>query len=322
MSGYFNDLDALGLEAAKLSARCSGVYFVPNPVNPDLLARVFNKVKQMGKGDATTADHDVLRRLWLLVDCDPQRVSGISATDPERELAFDRARAIVEYLRAEGWPEPVQANSGNGAHLMYRIEEATEDSGLVKACLEALAQRFNDDSVHVDTTVFNPARIWKLYGTWARKGEDVPERPHRLSALATVPDPLEVVTTDQLKALAASVTPAEKPRAQIIEQRGDFDLERWIDAHLTGTRHKQTTDGDVWTIEICPFNPDHNNGEAHISRRSNGMIGAGCKHNSCTWGWRELRERLDPGCYDRATELGTGRGKPESMAETHLPTSL
>jgi hypothetical protein len=31
--------------------------------------------------------------------------------------------------------------------------------------------------------VFNPARIWKLYGTWARKGDDTKSRPHRLSRI-------------------------------------------------------------------------------------------------------------------------------------------
>ena len=30
---------------------------------------------------------------------------------------------------------------------------------------------------------FNPARIWKLYGTLAAKGDPTPERPHRLSRL-------------------------------------------------------------------------------------------------------------------------------------------
>jgi hypothetical protein len=42
---------------------------------------------------------------------------------------------------------------------------------LVRGILEALAFRFDDDRVKVDTTS-NAARIWKLYGTTARKGDD------------------------------------------------------------------------------------------------------------------------------------------------------
>ena len=142
---------------------------------------------------------------------------------------------------------------------MYRIDEPCEDEGLVKACLEALAQRFNDERVHVDTTVFNPARIWKLYGTLARKGENLPERPHRLSALTHVPEPLEVVPTELLQALAQTVKREEK-RAGLPATRG-FDLEAWISTNLGETTHKRTADGEVWTIPTCPFNPDHSRGE-------------------------------------------------------------
>ncbi len=308
MSGYFSDFDAMANEAAKLSTCCTGVYFIPNPVNPDLLARVCNRVKQAGKGDATTADRDIIRRCRLLIDCDPQRASGISATDAERKLAFEKAGAVRDFLRLEGWPDPVEADSGNGAHLMYRIDEPTEDGGLVKGCLEALAARFNEDSVHIDTTVFNPARIWKLYGTLARKGENVPNRPHRLAALLSVPDMLEVVTTDQLTALAGTLTPVEKPAQRHIH--GEFDLERWIDKHLAETSHKRTAEGDVWTIEVCPFNPEHNRGEAFVIRRTDGTIGAGCKHDSCKWSWRELRAKLEP---DRHA------GKPGNASGTERP---
>jgi len=35
--------------------------------------------------------------------------------------------------------------------------------------------------------VFNPARIWKLYGTVSRKGDSIPERPHRLARILEAP---------------------------------------------------------------------------------------------------------------------------------------
>ena len=320
-SGYFDDFGKLAEEAAKLSPYCSGVYFVPNPVNPNLLARVCNKVKPMGKGDATTSDHDVIRRHWLPIDCDSQRVSGISATDEERGLAFDCADCIRGYLKGQGWPDPAHADSGNGAHLLYRIDEPTDDNGLVKACLESLAQRFSTDKVHVDTSVFNPARIWKCYGTLARKGENLPERPHRLAKLWYVPENLEVVTTDRLNALAATVARVTRVTPKKAAQNGDFDLEAWISTHLGATQHKRTAEGDVWTIEVCPFNSEHSRGEAFIIRRSDGTIGAGCQHDSCTWGWRELRERLEPGCYDRAPEQAINRLEPESVGG-NIPTDF
>ena len=44
-----------------------------------------------------------------------------------------------------------------------------------------LARRLSDDHVSVDTGNYNAARIWKLYGTLARKGDSVPKigRVHR-----------------------------------------------------------------------------------------------------------------------------------------------
>lgn len=50
----------------------------------------------------------------------------------------------------------------------------------------------------LDRSVYNAARIWKLYGSVARKGEPLPERPHRRAAIISAPDPVELVTREQL----------------------------------------------------------------------------------------------------------------------------
>jgi len=158
-----------------------------NPVNPALLARAANRVRPMTKGDSATSDSDILARRWLPLDLDPKRPSGISSTDDEHEAALARARQIRDALAAAGWPPPIMADSGNGAHLLYAIDEPSNDDGLVKRILEALAVRFDDDLVSIDRSVFNPARIWKLYGTPARKGDSIPDRPHRLARILELP---------------------------------------------------------------------------------------------------------------------------------------
>jgi len=186
-SGYFDDPDALADAAAKLAPWAQGTYVVLNPINPALLARAANRVRPMTERDAATADTDILARLWLPIDADPKRPSGISSTDAEHEVAIDRARQIREALAAEGWPPPIVADSGNGAHLLYRLDLPVDDGGLVKRGLEALAFRFDDELVGIDQTVFNPARIWKLYGTPARKGDSTSDRPHRLARILEAP---------------------------------------------------------------------------------------------------------------------------------------
>src|ERR1700720_1652661 len=120
LTGYFNDHSLLEKAACNLSGTAPGVYITLNPVRPELLARAANRVIRDAKN--ATSDADVLLRRWLALDFDPVRPSGISSTDAEHEAALNRARQCQDCLRAEGWPEPVVADSGNGGHLLYRID--------------------------------------------------------------------------------------------------------------------------------------------------------------------------------------------------------
>src|SRR5438552_2192086 len=89
VSGYFNDVDALTRAAAQWSGKAPGIYITVNPVNPALLARAANRVEDYVRH--TTADGDVLCRLWLLLDFDPVRSAGISSSTAEHEAALNRA---------------------------------------------------------------------------------------------------------------------------------------------------------------------------------------------------------------------------------------
>jgi len=183
--GYFDDAEALADAVARFKT-AKGIYIVLNPVNPDLLARACNRIKKAGKGDATQ-DGDIISRRWLPIDVDVVRPAGISSTDAEHLAAVTRLSEVHQYLRGLGWPDPIVADSGNGAHLLYRIDLPRDDGGLVQRTLHALAARFDDAAVKVDTSVHNPARIWKLYGTLACKGDDVPDRPWRMSRIVKAP---------------------------------------------------------------------------------------------------------------------------------------
>jgi putative DNA primase/helicase len=210
-SGFFAP-DALGLmaeQALELTADAEGVYVTVNPLDPSLLARRYNRVEVARD---TSADADVVRRRWLLVDADPVRKSGISATNEEKGRAWQTARSVYGWLRGRGWPEPVLADSGNGYHLLYRIELPADDGGLVKSVLEALAARFDTAAVKIDTKVFNPGRIVKLYGTVARKGDSIRERPHRRTGVLAAPGEVGVVSREQLES-AAGEKAAPPPKA-------------------------------------------------------------------------------------------------------------
>ena len=79
------------------------------------------------------------------------------------------------------------ADSGNGYHLLYRIDLPAADGGLVERVLKSLAARFDNEHVKIDQSVYNPARICKLPGTMARKGDHTEARPHRRAKLLEVP---------------------------------------------------------------------------------------------------------------------------------------
>jgi Protein of unknown function (DUF3987) len=87
---------------------------------------------------------------------------------------------------------------------------------------------------------------------------------------------------------------------------GDFDLASWIEDKGIEIKKESTWDrtGYRWVLEKCPWN-GHTDNAPFIVRLSNGAIAAGCHHNSCQgYGWRELREHYEPGCYNRTTRNG------------------
>jgi hypothetical protein len=137
--------------------------------------------------DDTTKDKDILARRWLLVDADPIRDAKVSATDAEKAEAWTTISKVREHLRGLGWTEPILSDSGNGYHLLYRIDLPKEDGGIIERILKVLAKEFNGDKAKIDQTVFNPARICKIPGTMARKGDNTPDRPHRRSKILEVP---------------------------------------------------------------------------------------------------------------------------------------
>ena len=48
--------------------------------------------------------------------------SEISSTDAEHAAALELATDIRMVLGEEGWPPPLLADSGNGAHLLYAVD--------------------------------------------------------------------------------------------------------------------------------------------------------------------------------------------------------
>lgn len=291
--------------AVHLNRAGAAVYVALNRIAPQLLGRYCNRIEQFAS--TTTSDHYVTRRRWFLLDFDPVRPKDTSATDEQLEAARVTSQACFEYLSSQGWPQPVRAESGNGMHLLYGLDlpndEASRD--LVKGALAGLAARFDDAAVSIDQTVFNAARIVKLYGTVANKGDHAPHTPWRLSSIESVPPHgAGIVTAEQLRTLHKQAinghhgdrSIASGMKSGVWNDHGSFDLEAFL-ARL-GIAYTRDLHGgrERFKLATCPFNPEHVHGEAAIFRSQDGALGFKCQHNSCAdKRWRDLRALVDGG---------------------------
>ena len=309
-AGYFDGQHwpQLAEHAARLSASGAAVYVTLNPVDPQLLSRYSNRIE--GYASTTTTDKQVTRRRWLLIDIDPVRPSGTSATDAQLDAAKVKARAVYGYLNGIGWPAPLVAESGNGMHLLYALDLPNDDdaTALVKAVLIALGERFDDAQTKVDRAVFNAARICKLYGTLANKGDHTAAAPWRLSKLLQTPA-RAVVTPEQLRGLIPAATASTAATAPApMRQSGGFNLEDFLSRHGLAYTTDRHDGSERFKLAACPFNPEHGNGEAAIFRKVSGALGFKCQHDSCSAKtWTDVRDLLDGPRPASAAKRSTAR---------------
>lgn len=179
-----------------------GIYYALNPVSPELAARCKNS--------------DALRRRWLLIDVDRVKTAEnkhLSATAKEHADALALAEEVREHLHGLGWPDPgFHLDSGNGAHLLYRVDWANEPESqkVLSAFLKGLAVHFDGPLGELDRAVHDARRISKLPGTWARKGPASGERPHRMACILSMDAAPGMVSLDLVRqSTPALVQPVE-----------------------------------------------------------------------------------------------------------------
>jgi len=293
IGGYYRDQEKLAQDACLLNAEFEpkqNVYVCLNPINPQLFGRRADKFALLNKGEGVK-DSDVICRRRLLIDLDPVRPAGVSATDAQKRAAFERAKQVWEFITSDlSFPEPIAADSGNGLHLVPLFADLPNDNVTKWACeqfLRLLGDRFSDGEVKIDQSTFNAARIGVLYGTVKRKGCDIPEQPHRLSKILYVPDPLVPVTLDQLLAIVGQYPGDQRTDPQ---SGNRLQLDMWNIEQLLRKRgidfHRDEYQSDRgpairYVLPTCPWNADHTDSAAFIIQWPNGAIAAGCHHDGC-----------------------------------------
>ncbi|MGH8579938.1 MAG: hypothetical protein ACREVK_07415 [Gammaproteobacteria bacterium] len=211
-------------------------------------------------------DIETITRIPL--DFDPRRLSGANSTDAELNSALECWNRFVSALSASGWPMPLLGMSGNGAHAVYRCSiKATPASQHWFAVLySGLRQRFSGlfetHNVIFDTSVRNPGRIWRLYGTTNRKGPHSEEHPQRTSGCVLPAGAWQTVKAKQVQGLAEAMREKVvvdrrcKPRLGAIG-KGDYtslDVVSWFASHGL---YIGPQGGDGVHAVVCPWKADH-----------------------------------------------------------------
>ena len=263
ISGYYENKEKLLKDIFRYDG-VNNIFFTLNVFSEDLLAR--GKERLIEYASHTTSDSEITRREFLLIDVDPKRPAGVSSTDEELQSSEIVLREVVSYLRSEGFPEPVIACSGNGYHALYKVDldNTKESTQLHKDFLYALDSKFSNEKAQIDKTTYNPARITKMYGTIACKGDSTESRPHRRSRILQAPNEFNVVDEALLKKVAELYTNKNTTSKKVNTVhnksvvKGSINIEEWLrEKGLDVSKVKEEVDRSVYVLEICPWNSNH-----------------------------------------------------------------
>lgn len=322
ISGYFTSVETLIRAFDTVDVRGRNIYITLNAINPACYSR--EQHDKFIQTTQTTSDTEITDYQWLFVDLDPVRPTGISSTAEELQYAKNLAVTVHDYLAGLGFKEPVRALSGNGYHLLYRINvpNTAENKNLIDRCLKALSMIFDTDKVKIDTTNFNPSRICKLHGTLAQKGANTQERPHRMSRILFAEKEIGITGTDQLRTLAEELPEEPKPQdyRRGSSSRSEFDLVDFLGRHGLTYKEDHNERSKIFRLDECPFDASHRNGDAKIFLYSNGAIAFKCHHNSCRqYKWQDVRLKFEPDAYshdDNDERFDAGYKTHKQIAES------
>jgi hypothetical protein len=167
------------------------------PVNGPIVDGIFyryprNQIIRWARKRITDKDVRLVRSIFIDFDTDdPERVSGISATDEEFHATWGPANECREWLARQIGPDPLAFGcSGNGHYVLIAIEPtppSDETTKRIAAFLAVMNKRFGAPGVKVDGTVATPGRLMPCAGTLKAKGINTSERPHRTTTITCRP---------------------------------------------------------------------------------------------------------------------------------------
>lgn len=309
-SGIFNNDDDFIREVSKFDKDPYILYFVFNELKD--ATEAFPQLNKFIYGASAIKDSDVKYRRWLMLDFDPIRegnVKDIPSTDEELNNAHMKAIEVYRFLESNGFPQPIVCESGNGYHLMYRLENIENSKRVlddIKGFLNYIAMRFTDSKVDCDTKNINAARLTKLYSTKSRKGGNTQNRPHRFSRIIKVPDEIKTVDYKKIEEFSkeystrSNVEPINNQRSSYSNNGNSFNIDDFLSSNgIEVLKEDRGYDNSrKIVLKTCPFHPEHGKDSAiYVSDKG---ITFTCFHQTCSGNtWKDLRLMFDPHAYDK-----------------------
>jgi len=311
-SGIYDDVELLCNDIQRFDSGNYNLYFRINELKDAVKGKMqYNKFVRGAKG---ATDTDIKHRDWLFLDFDPIREGGvkdIAATEEEMEKSHLVAVSCFRYLRGLGFPDPVVCKSGNGWHILYRLnkvqENGEETKNIFRDFLSYLSLQFTTKDVDLDLKNINASRLTKLYCTTSRKGANIIERPHRKSEIIKVPKELTPVSWDKVVEIAGRYKisqqtdiPTHSQQTRNYEGQSKFNLMDFLSKNgIEILKSEQVGTSTKYILKTCPFHEEHGKDSA-IFVGDNGAITFTCFHSSCAnYSWRDLRLKYDPHAYDK-----------------------
>ncbi len=197
-------------------------------------------------GATAIKNENIVRRKLILIDVEakkPKEFKQDSATDEEKREANAEAQKVGAVLTKFGIPY-VMADSGNGFHLLLRVDLPCNDETDALVCNFLLSLQQQVPTAKIDVAVHNRGRVTKLYGTQTRKGRNLADRPWRVSAL------LEdggggSVSADRLRSVITAVPSAADRLAQPTKPARSDSSSRCA---MKGKKHAPLTTDDVLAV--------------------------------------------------------------------------
>ena len=279
--GIFNNYEKAEQAINKVSGM--DIYFTVNPV-------VGNSDNNIVRGRVGVTDKDIAQIKILPFDFDPVRETGMAATDEQIKNACDHSERSIDYLRNQGWSDPVIGFSGNGFHLLYLVDLPNTDK--MRKMLSALYLGFDkiitDDLIKFDTKVRNPSRIIRLYGTTNIKAQ-------RQSAVY-LSDNILPTSYDVIRKTAIKVRPPPPPprtpmdKAKLGNTGGKQGLHGWdiVGVMKNLGLYKRPLDDSRHAVQ-CIWSDEHSSKDEQIgtdtvvwTENEKGWPNWYCSHDSCS----------------------------------------